>query len=308
MGRKPTKKKSFFKVLLGDFSNHLRIPPKFTKNHIRPSLCKCVLRGPSGQRCDVELERRENGLFFHNHGWHRFVKDHRLQFGDFLVFRYDDESKFKVKIYDRTCCEIDVEVAKRRNGLPAAPSANEGYQLAWVKDEIVDLKTEYYNRDDTENADKRRRNNHMSGKPSRVEDGKETSTGSIIFKSEYSCFKATLKTRCSRYRVTIPKDLAVTKGLMSKKTIEIEDSTGRLWPAKLVSLTSKENNKTCGLAMSTGWGECSKANKIAVGDTVVFEFVKQSVIRLHIFRKGLGTRGGNNRPNPVVLDAPNIKN
>lgn len=107
---------------------------------------------------------------------------------------------------------------------------------------------------------------------------------------------------------TIPKDLAVTKGLMSKKTIEIEDSTGRLWPAKLVSLTSKENNKTCGLAMSTGWGECSKANKIAVGDTVVFEFVKQSVIRLHIFRKGLGTRGGNNRPNPVVLDAPNIKN
>lgn len=105
----------------------------------------------------MELERRENGLFLHNHGWHRFVKDHRLQFGDFLVFRYDGESKFKVKIYDRTCCEIDVEVAKRRNGLPAAPSANEGYQLAWVKDEIVDLKTEYYNRDDTENADRRRR-------------------------------------------------------------------------------------------------------------------------------------------------------
>ena len=60
--------------------------------------------------------------------------------------------------------------------------------------------------------------------------------------------------------------------------------------------------------MSTGWGECCKANKVVIGDTVVFEFVQQTVLRLHVFRKGVGTREGDNRPISVVLDAPNIKN
>ncbi|XP_050368957.1 B3 domain-containing protein REM5-like [Argentina anserina] len=290
MGEKPTKKPSFFKVLLGDFSSHLRVPQKFTKNHIRPSLGKCVLSGPSGKRSVVELERRKNGLFFHNHGWRSFVKDHLLQFGDFLVFHYDGKSKFKVKIYDRTCCEIDVDVVPmRRNGPPTAPSANYGYQFAGVKDEIVhDLETENYN-SDTENADNRR--------------NKESSTRTIIFKSEYSCFKATLGTRSSRYRVGIPKSLVETEGLESKKTVEIEDSTGRLWPAKLVGIAYRHKY----MAMSTGWGECSKANKIVVGDTVVFEIVQPTVWRLHVFKNGLRTRGGNNRPISVVLDAPNIK-
>lgn len=104
----------------------------------------------------MELEKRENGLFFHNDGWQRFVKDHRLQVGDFLVFHYEGESKFKVTIYDRTCCEKDVEVAKKRSCSPTNSSANEGNQLALVKDEIVDLETLNYNKA-AENVDKRRR-------------------------------------------------------------------------------------------------------------------------------------------------------
>lgn len=41
----------------------------------------------------------------------------------------------------------------------------------------------------------------MSGKRPRVEDGEETSTGSIMFKSANSCFKLALKARRSLYRV-----------------------------------------------------------------------------------------------------------
>lgn len=83
-------------------------------------------------------------MFFHNDGWHSFVKDNLLKIGDFLVFRYDGESKFKVKFFDRTCCEKDVEVVKRRSGCPASP-ANEGNQLAGVQDEeVIDLETENY--------------------------------------------------------------------------------------------------------------------------------------------------------------------
>lgn len=104
----------------------------------------------------MELEKRENDLFIHNHGWQRFVKDHRLQVGDFLVFHYEGESKFKVTIYDRTCCEKDVEVTKKRSCSPTNSWATEGNQLALVKDEIVDLETSNYNKD-AENVDKRRR-------------------------------------------------------------------------------------------------------------------------------------------------------
>lgn len=111
----------------------------------------------------MELEKTENGLFFHNSGWHSFVKDHLLKIGDFLVCHYDGESKFKVKIYDRTCCEKDVEVAKRRSGCPAPP-ANEGNQLAGVKDkEVIDLETENYKKNTekkTRTAGRRRRKSY----------------------------------------------------------------------------------------------------------------------------------------------------
>ncbi|KAL6294397.1 hypothetical protein ACE6H2_002539 [Prunus campanulata] len=51
-----------------------------------------------------------------------------------------------------------------------------------------------------------------------------------------------------------------------------------------------------------GWGECCQANQILVKDTMVFEFVKQSAIQLHIFGAVKGKRC------PVVLDAPNGEN
>lgn len=121
-----------------------RIPPAFIKNFNRGSLRKCSLRGPSGKGRAVELEERENGLFF-SKGWQGFVKDHHLEVGNFLVFRYDGESKFKVTIYDRSACEKDVEVAERGIG-SSVPIESKGNRVK-VKEEIIDLETENYNED-----------------------------------------------------------------------------------------------------------------------------------------------------------------
>ncbi|KAB2605611.1 B3 domain-containing protein [Pyrus ussuriensis x Pyrus communis] len=136
------KKQSFYTILLGDFSRHLRIPPKFVKNFNGRSLCKCVLRGPNGLRRTVELEGRKNGLFFDD-GWQYFVKDHHLEKGDFLVFKYDGKSKFKVAIYDTTACEKDVEIADSRRMGSSIPLFNIGQAL--VKEEINELQTDNYN-------------------------------------------------------------------------------------------------------------------------------------------------------------------
>lgn len=38
-------------------------------------------------------------------GWEKFVKDHSLELGDFLVFRYNGGLRFTVQIFGRTACE-----------------------------------------------------------------------------------------------------------------------------------------------------------------------------------------------------------
>lgn len=72
-------------------------------------------------------ERGNNNLFFWS-GWHDFVKDNSLDIGDFLVFKYDGNSMFKVKIYGRNACEKNVRLAKRKEEYPI-PSINKGKQI-----------------------------------------------------------------------------------------------------------------------------------------------------------------------------------
>ncbi|CAB4308161.1 unnamed protein product [Prunus armeniaca] len=285
-------KQSFFKILLGDFSQRLRIPPKFVKNfNVRP-LHKCALSGPSGIRWTVELEERENGLFFQD-GWQGFVKDHHLEDGDFLVFKYDGESKFKVTIYDRTACEKNVKVAKR-SGCPVS-LANKG--KAQVKEEIVDRETRNYNKNCQNKVivSGRRSGNYVipARRPANDHVG-ATSTEPVLFKPKYSCFIVTF-TRKLRYGVSIPKEVAVTEGLLSRKSMMIQDPTGRSWPVKL---RVRGKLSSCRVNMSTGLLDCCNANQIIPGDTAIFEFVKPSLAQVHIFRVG---------GNSVVLAAPDLK-
>ncbi|KAK6160772.1 hypothetical protein DH2020_004153 [Rehmannia glutinosa] len=63
-----------------------------------------LLVGPSGNSWYVDLILVENGLFF-NDGWGDFVRDHFLEQGDSMVFRYDGDLNFIVQIFDRSMCE-----------------------------------------------------------------------------------------------------------------------------------------------------------------------------------------------------------
>ncbi|KAL0360771.1 UNVERIFIED_CONTAM: B3 domain-containing protein [Sesamum radiatum] len=63
-----------------------------------------LLVGPSGNNWYVGLVIVDNGLFL-NDGWADFVRDHFLEQGDSLVFRYDGNLHFTVQIFDRSLCE-----------------------------------------------------------------------------------------------------------------------------------------------------------------------------------------------------------
>ncbi|KAI9104372.1 hypothetical protein K1719_022944 [Acacia pycnantha] len=99
------KNPSFFKVLIEDFSTRLKIPSDFNKVLDKEVPKKAILETYYGKSEEVEVEKHENRYCFCK-GWSKFVENNKLESEDLLVFKYlSDCSKFKVKIYGKTCCE-----------------------------------------------------------------------------------------------------------------------------------------------------------------------------------------------------------
>ncbi|KAI7752152.1 hypothetical protein M8C21_020400 [Ambrosia artemisiifolia] len=82
----------------------LKIPSKFVKHLEGKTSGTVYLVGPSGNTWHADLAQETDGLFILN-GWTAFVRDHFLENGDSLVFRYDDNLHFTLQIFDQSCCE-----------------------------------------------------------------------------------------------------------------------------------------------------------------------------------------------------------
>ncbi|XP_027350296.1 putative B3 domain-containing protein At5g66980 [Abrus precatorius] len=95
----------FFKVfLLKTGSAQLQIPKSFTKFFNGTTPCKATLVDQDiNSRDDICLEKVEDRLVFKS-GWEQFAKEKGLEEGDFLVFQYDGNSSFYVKIFSKTGC------------------------------------------------------------------------------------------------------------------------------------------------------------------------------------------------------------
>ncbi|KAE8784265.1 B3 domain-containing protein [Hordeum vulgare] len=53
---------------------------------------------------DVEVAFNPGGSMYPDRGWKQFVRAYDLRHGYFLVFRYDDNATFVVKVFDTTMC------------------------------------------------------------------------------------------------------------------------------------------------------------------------------------------------------------
>ncbi|GLJ38031.1 hypothetical protein SUGI_0774280 [Cryptomeria japonica] len=101
----------FFKVMLGDFAQKLRIPPAFVHMLSNETDEDIALEGPTGHQWLITLWRASAEMEFRE-GWGRFVSDQRIELGDFLVFKYICRSHFQVKIFGRSGCEKKVTVCE----------------------------------------------------------------------------------------------------------------------------------------------------------------------------------------------------
>ncbi|KAM5552072.1 putative B3 domain-containing protein [Rosa sericea] len=132
---------AFFQVLVGDFSEKLKLPTAFVNHFNAPALCK--LGGPNGKCWDVKLEEKNNDLFFHK-GWKKFVKDNYLVEGNFLVFNYDGNLWFSVTIYDESACEMDMEAAKTKRSTGGLDGQRRDYVMPGeTRIRIIEFKSEH---------------------------------------------------------------------------------------------------------------------------------------------------------------------
>ncbi|KAE8801558.1 B3 domain-containing protein [Hordeum vulgare] len=97
----------FFTVILEKSSSMLVLPNNFVKmmHGHRPQNMKLRQAGNGLRKLwDVEVVFDTDGSMYLDRGWKQFVHAYDLQIRYFLVFRYDGNATFVVKVFDTTMC------------------------------------------------------------------------------------------------------------------------------------------------------------------------------------------------------------
>ncbi|KAE8783375.1 B3 domain-containing protein [Hordeum vulgare] len=97
----------FFTIILEKSSSRLVLPNNFVKmlDGHRPQNMKLRQAGNGLRKLwDVEVVFDTDGSMYLDRGWKQFVRAYDLRIGYFLVFRYDGNATFAVKVFNMTIC------------------------------------------------------------------------------------------------------------------------------------------------------------------------------------------------------------
>uniref|UniRef100_A0A8I6XAE2 TF-B3 domain-containing protein n=1 Tax=Hordeum vulgare subsp. vulgare TaxID=112509 RepID=A0A8I6XAE2_HORVV len=97
----------FFTIILEKSSSRLVLPNNFVKmlDGHRPQNMKLRQAGNGLRKLwDVEVVFDTDGSMYLDRGWKQFVRAYDLRIGYFLVFRYDGNATFAVKVFNTTIC------------------------------------------------------------------------------------------------------------------------------------------------------------------------------------------------------------
>nr|XP_011458367.1 PREDICTED: B3 domain-containing protein Os11g0197600-like isoform X2 [Fragaria vesca subsp. vesca] len=98
----------FFQIILPGYSTeHLRIPPRFIRKHIvnKPSKRATLKLKQSSQFSRNVEVRKSRGDVYLKDGWQEFLRDACLGDKEILVFVYNGNLSFNVKVFDKNGCE-----------------------------------------------------------------------------------------------------------------------------------------------------------------------------------------------------------
>uniref|UniRef100_A0A8I6WEQ5 TF-B3 domain-containing protein n=1 Tax=Hordeum vulgare subsp. vulgare TaxID=112509 RepID=A0A8I6WEQ5_HORVV len=97
----------FFTIILEKSSSRQVLPDNFVKmlDGHQPQNMKPRQAGNGLRKLwDVEVVFDTDGSMYLDRGWNQFVRAYDLRHGYFLVFRYDGNATFAVKVFDTTMC------------------------------------------------------------------------------------------------------------------------------------------------------------------------------------------------------------
>ncbi|XP_042507251.1 putative B3 domain-containing protein At5g66980 [Macadamia integrifolia] len=278
----PEKNPEFFKIYLPDHSSQrLKIPPAFLNhfNGLIPN--KAILRSRKGRIWHVELEQVDSNLFFQD-GWKGFVKDQSLKLGEFLVFIYDGNSVFDVKIFGINGCEKQ-ETLVYKNYDQAASNLKKEEQPE--SEEIINNYTPFKQKFPELRGKRIRRPKYGSRRAKIIEEMVLKAAGFAKPKNPY--FVASFLPG-RPYELFIPRELVTKHRLKIMSEMTLRDPSGRNWSVK----TSRWKDGR--ISLSKGWSILCKENNLGIDDKCIFEFIegrgrKFGIIQVHIIWAGAGT-------------------
>ncbi|GAB4847039.1 hypothetical protein Ancab_026051 [Ancistrocladus abbreviatus] len=285
----------FFKVFIPHHSSHqLLFPPAFQK-HLTENVPKqSAIVGRGNQSWIVNLEREGSNLFF-KEGWQEFAKDNHLEVGDFLVFKYDGSSSFSVKIFGRTACAKELNIAANGNKHSLYEQKQEESEvLCNSREASADI---YGKRDESmgsetiekpkrsrpwkENRQVFRASEHERrlGKNNRFHENNAEINAAGRCISKYPSFRKVLKPAYVHGgHLSLPFKFvrAYIKG--ESRYINLKVSN-RLWPVKMIIYGTY-------CKLTAGWAAFASVNNLVEGDVCIFELINLSCVtfKVSIFR------------------------
>ncbi|XP_030450594.1 B3 domain-containing protein At2g35310-like [Syzygium oleosum] len=114
MSRVRDERDSFCKLILRkEPTQHLRIPPEFSRLYRHELPDTVILKGPSGNEWPAKLCQEIDYVYIEDDGWRNFHRDNALGNSEFLIFQYDGKNCFEVQVFDPTGVErLNVAGAK----------------------------------------------------------------------------------------------------------------------------------------------------------------------------------------------------
>ncbi|CDP02443.1 unnamed protein product [Coffea canephora] len=255
---------SFFKVLVPGFYSKLSMPPLFWKTFEHLLAESALLQIKSGETWSVKIERIGEQYFFTD-GWPKFVKDHGLKMGEFLVFwlvlgKNNSTTIFEVAMYGTTGCDKDLN--------PSAPIHDPRHFLP----QLVDQPNPEINRNPLTQPSKSAVQGSRKRKSKKIRYDK----GSLDAGKYYTKVLANYH----RYRMNVKMPFAKKHGLVNKSEVMLQNTNGASWR---VELRLYDNDM---LYMCKGWTDFLENNALELGQEYAFEFIPETdSIRVQPFKK-----------------------
>ncbi|XP_020102990.1 putative B3 domain-containing protein Os04g0347400 [Ananas comosus] len=267
-------KPQFVKVLLPEFLEKLPIPDAIAQLLMHQHNETATLFSPLGRFWHIALEKDADDNMHFSNGWREFSRAHDFTAGDFLLFRYEGNMVFKVKVFDVTGCrkQYDRAISEKRS--------------FGAKDEILeDVCDGMCNSDDWQNLSTGRR---KRGKPTAPKEQLQTPPGFLA--TDKSATKNNRARTVPHFEkiirpynfscghMSVPRKFCASNGLTRKEEMVLEDPKRRSWHVKLWHGVSDSR-------LLSGWKEFSAVNKLEEGDKCTFQLVSDGILRVLIQKR-----------------------